>query len=531
MVAASELSINTNANATQMAQQIFGDGVTVVGASYTGDTDSSGIYTGGDATSPGVVPGDTGIILSTGEAQDFTNSAGGWGWWWGGGNQANQQNDTGTNTSGPTNNPDFNAAAGTTTYDASFLDVDFIPTGDTLTIQFVFSSEEYPEYTNSLYQDFVGVWVNGEQVELSIGDAAPNNVNATSNENLYIDNTDSDYNTEMDGFTVTMSLKMTVTPGEVNSLRIGIADVTDSNYDSNLLIAGDSVQTALVANEDLLGLYGNETKTFDVLENDETTSGNSLTITHVNGQAVSTGSVVTLNTGQAVTLNADGTLTLVGDGSDEAFSFTYTIDDGINTDTALVLVDAIPCFVAGTRIKVPGGTRPIETLRPGDMVRTRDDGLQPVRWIAQRTVPATGALAPIRFEAGALGDHEAIAVSPQHRMLVRDPLAELMFWESEVLVKAKDLVNGESIARVEGGEVTYVHIMFDRHQIVYANGLASESFLPGCETEKMFDRDMVDEILEIFPELDFEDVTSVPAPARLPLKGYEGRSLARSTAA
>lgn len=73
MVRATQLPVNTNASATQMAETIFGDGVTVVGASYTGDRDSSGIYSNGDSVSPDVTPGDTGVILSTGDAGDFTN--------------------------------------------------------------------------------------------------------------------------------------------------------------------------------------------------------------------------------------------------------------------------------------------------------------------------------------------------------------------------------------------------------------------------------------------------------------------------
>lgn len=76
MVAASELNYTTNAGAMQMAQTIFGDGVNVVGASYSGDKNSSAIYSGGDSISPGVTPGDTGVILSTGKAKDFTNSKG-----------------------------------------------------------------------------------------------------------------------------------------------------------------------------------------------------------------------------------------------------------------------------------------------------------------------------------------------------------------------------------------------------------------------------------------------------------------------
>ena len=121
-----------------------------------------------------------------------------------------------------------------------------------MTMQFVFSSEEYPEYVNSLYQDFIGVWVNGSFVDISIGngDLDPGNINQGNNENLYVDNTNDDYNTEMDGFTVTMTLTMNVNPGVTNSIRIGIADVLDSSYDSNLLIAADSVQTVLIANDD-----------------------------------------------------------------------------------------------------------------------------------------------------------------------------------------------------------------------------------------------------------------------------------------
>ncbi len=76
MVQASELSIDTGASATEMAQTIFGDGVTVVSATYSGSGYSSGTYSGGDTTSPGVTPGDTGVILSTGRARDFTNSSG-----------------------------------------------------------------------------------------------------------------------------------------------------------------------------------------------------------------------------------------------------------------------------------------------------------------------------------------------------------------------------------------------------------------------------------------------------------------------
>ncbi len=517
MVAASELSINEGANATQMAQEIFGDGVTVVSASYSGDSRSSGIYSGGDATSPGATPGDTGVIFSTGRVRDFTNSSG----------QANQDTNTSTNTSGVNNDPDFNAAAGTRTYDASFLDVDFIPTGDVMTMQFVFSSEEYPEYQNSVYQDFVGVWINGVQVDMEVGngDADPGNMNSTNNENLFINNASSQYNTEMDGFTVTMTLTIPVISGAVNSIRIGIADVSDSSYDSSLLIAGDSVQTDLVAMEDSTYVDPNGSKTIDVLANDIDSSGGTLTITHINGQPVVSGTVVTLNTGQTVMLNANGTITITGDGDVEDYNFTYDVTNGTNDDVGFVNVSSIPCFVTGTLIKTVDGDKPVEQITAGDLVITRDEGPRPVRWVGQRTVRATGDFAPIRIRAGTFGAHGDLLLSPQHRILVRDSLAELLFGEDEVLVAAKDLLNDRSVTRRCGGSVTYVHLMFDRHQVIYSEGLPTESFLPGPQTTSLFEQPVVDEICAIFPDLNPATGAGYSGAARRTLRRFEAQLL------
>lgn len=230
MATATELPIDSGASATDMANAIFGDGVTVVSATYSGDALSSGIYTDGDAVSGGVTPSDTGVILSTGRVDDFTsgpttgNNGNGNGGGNGNGNNGNgngnggSNNNTNTNTntstntstnsSGVNNDSDFNSLAGANTFDASFLEVDFIPTGDVMTMQFVFSSEEYPEFSNSIYNDVVGVWINGTLVPLSIGsgDASVGNINDANNINVYQDNTSDQFNTEMDGFTLTMSL-------------------------------------------------------------------------------------------------------------------------------------------------------------------------------------------------------------------------------------------------------------------------------------------------------------------------------------
>lgn len=519
MVAGVEIPINLNASAIQMAQTIFGDGVEVISASYTGDRDSSGIYSNGDAISPGVVPSDTGVMFSTGDLRGFTNN-----------NffQSNQSANTTTTSSGPNGVADFNAAAGAQTYDASFLDVDFIPTGDVMTMQFVFSSEEYPEFAVGAFQDFFGVWINGSLVPLSVGDGDidPNNLNGGSNSNLFINNTQDQFNTEMDGFTVTMTLTIPVNSGEVNSIRIGIADVTDANYDSTVLIAANSVQTTLVAMDDLTTLFPDGTRIIDLLGNDVNTTAGTLVITHINGMAVVAGDTVTLNSGQQIQLNADGTIEVIGDGDTEVFNFTYEVQSSTGqTDVGFVTVNSVPCFVVGTSIRTPDGEVSVETLRPGDLVITQDDGPQPLRWIGRRRVAAEGAFAPIRIAANTFGRHRELLLSPLHRVLIRDSLAELLFGEREVLIAARDLVNDRSVRRVEGGMVDYVHILFDRHQVVFSEGLATESFLPGPQTTQSFEAEIVAEICALFPEIDPDTGVGYSAAARRTLKSYEARLL------
>ena len=143
-------------------------------------------------------------------------------------------------------------------------------------------------------------------------------------------------------------------------------------------------------------------------------------------------------------------------------------------------IENIICFTPGTRIATPMGARDIATLKVGDLVVTRDYGLQPIRWIQQRTVPAMDRFAPIRIKPGVVtGQERDLLVSHQHRMMFQGYRAELLFGESEVLVAAKHLVDGKLVTQDAGGDVTYIHVMFDEHEVVYAEGAATESFHPG----------------------------------------------------
>lgn len=111
-----------------------------------------------------------------------------------------------------------------------------------------------------------------------------------------------------------------------NTLKIGVADVADSSFDTNLLIAGGSVQSTIVAQDDEVTLGNADTRIVDVLDNDSSTGG-TLTITAIQGTPVVAGQSVILSTGQVITLTDDGELSIQGDSDAETVYFNYTATD------------------------------------------------------------------------------------------------------------------------------------------------------------------------------------------------------------
>ena len=137
------------------------------------------------------------------------------------------------------------------------------------------------------------------------------------------------------------------------------------------------------------------------------------------------------------------------------------------------------CFAAETRIAAAVGAIQAGNLWEGDRITTLDAGPQPVRWIGRRNVRGQGANAPVLFESGTIGNHSPLRLSQQHRVMLRSPLAELMYGAPEVLVPAKALVNGVDIRYDPCPRITYVHFLLPAHQIVFAEGATCESLLPG----------------------------------------------------
>ncbi len=170
----------------------------------------------------------------------------------------------------------------------------------------------------------------------------------------------------------------------------------------------------------------------------------------------------------------------------------------------------IICFTPGTLILTPFGNKRVEDLRVGDLVATLDNGLQPIRWIGRKYLTGARLFAsphflPIKILAGSLGENlpeRDMWVSPKHRILLNNPETSTVFGETEVLTPAKGMCDGKGIFHdTTRTSVEYIHILFDQHEIVFANGVMMESFHPGERSIAGLTLEARDELLKIFPAL------------------------------
>lgn len=198
------------------------------------------------------------------------------------------------------------------------------------------------------------------------------------------------------------------------------------------------------------------------------------------------------------------------------FEYVDSLDGTIDNILDVENFDFAPlCFVRGTRIITDQGEVPVEDIRPGDRVLTMDNGYRPVCWIGSSRRQARGKMAPVRIARGALGNHRDLWVSPQHRMLIRRADG------GEAFAAAIHLVDGSAITQVAGGIVEYFHLMCDRHQVLFAEGIPAESFFPGPEAWKSLSADGREELLSLFPELAPETCEKLPGrPGPGPVPGY-----------
>jgi len=185
---------------------------------------------------------------------------------------------------------------------------------------------------------------------------------------------------------------------------------------------------------------------------------------------------------------------------------------------------SVICFTPGTRIQTQTGPVAIEDLSPGDKLLTRDDGPQEVIWTGHRRMSGARLFAmpdqrPIRLRQGALGvdrPDEDLVVSPEHRVLVTGRAAQDLWGEPEVLVRAADLV-GDRHVTIDHSlrETVYIHLMLDRHQVIWANGLEVESFHPGYMGLDHLDGLQRDTLLDLRPDLSRNADLYGPAARRM----------------
>ncbi|MCK0151995.1 Hint domain-containing protein [Marivita sp. S6314] len=192
---------------------------------------------------------------------------------------------------------------------------------------------------------------------------------------------------------------------------------------------------------------------------------------------------------------------------------------------------AVICFTPGTQILTPDGVQRIEDLREGDYVQTKDNGCQPIQWMGHRRMSgarlfAMPKLRPIRIRAGAFGmdePDEDLLVSPEHRMLVKGRVALDLFNTPEVLVAARDLIDHDRVSvDLSIREVTYVHMLLPQHEILFANGVQTESFHPANAALSTLDARDRARLSEMVPKVEDNPQT---------YGGYVRRNLSASEAA
>ena len=171
----------------------------------------------------------------------------------------------------------------------------------------------------------------------------------------------------------------------------------------------------------------------------------------------------------------------------------------------------VTCFTAGSLIDTETGSRLIESLQPGLRIRTLDHGLQTLHWIGRRLVlpqeqARFPALCPIEIEKHALGAHmpaRRTRVSPWHRLLVSDTSFSAFFDQPRLLCAAKSLVGRAGVRQtLPGDTVEYLHIVFDRHEVVFVDGQPSESFFPDGSGLAALSPLARTELFTLFPELE-----------------------------
>ena len=238
-------SLSDTLTPNNLASTLVGSGVTISNVQYAGANGAAGTFTGGGTGDGSIIGFDQGVILSSGSVANVVGP--------------NQHDNTTTNNGQP-GDADLNGLVGQTTQDAAVLSFNFTADASSVSFRYVFASEEYNEYVGSTFNDVFGFFVNGSTRDADCAkvDDQPVSVNTINGGNpfgtdathpeLYRNNSLSDpgpatIDTEMDGLTTVLLCQAPVLANQTNTMKLAIADVTDSLYDSNVFIEAGSLTT------------------------------------------------------------------------------------------------------------------------------------------------------------------------------------------------------------------------------------------------------------------------------------------------
>ena len=342
--------------------------------------------------------------------------------------------------------------------------------------------------------------------------------------NLVAFNADQDENSEPDQHVNSL----------LNTYGSFSAPLSDGMFELTLNSAADSLYA-----EDHFDLKAIDSLTYDigageVTDDKEAGQLAGATITFANGfSVVSAVQVVQVSSGDSFLLISDSQKAPYGQQTIQSVEITslFHATRGF-APTGYEGASFAICFCNGTSVRTARGSVLIETLRVGDLVECDGKGMRPVRWIGCRVVGRPELerhenLRPIRITAGALGNglpKRDLLISQQHRVMVTSLIAERMFGESDVLIAANKLTALAGVFvdyTVE--QFAYFHMLFDEHEVIFAENIPSESLLLGEQAMKALDTRALNEIREVFPRV--LDGDERPNPARTIPKGRMQRKL------
>jgi serralysin len=307
------------------------------------------------------------------------------------------------------------------------------------------------------------------------------------------------------------------------------ADTLDGGAGDDSLFAGDG-EDVLIANEDndqLFGGLGSDSIRIQGAGNHVIVGGED-----PDGSDTDTLDLLTNNGVNYFGFN------VLEDPVDQEAGTVELLDVNGNVTNTIVyseIENVVMCFTPGTLIATPQGKRDVANLVEGDKVLTRDNGIQEIRWIGRRDLGPQDMTAmpdfqPVMVRAGAFGNglpERDLLLSPNHRLLLTGERNLLYFGEPEVLVAAKHLIEMTGVDRIEATSVSYIHILFDRHEVILSNGVWTESFQPGDYSMRGMGAAQRAEIQHLFPDLELISADSGWTAARMALKKFEAQLLVR----